>query len=140
MRGEGVSNKVRKALGILAVVGPMACSETVAPTTQELLEGNWTWVESSGGIAGRTQTPSSTGETMSLRFLGTDSVEVTRNGALRGATTYQLQLSDDGGMTVIHYAQGIFGFDSQELDLTLDVLLLIDGCCDGYAFRFERAQ
>ena len=135
-----MSNTVWKTLGILALVGPMACSDAIAPTTQELLEGEWTWVESSGGIAGGTRTPASTGETMSLRFLGTDSVEVIRNGALQGATTYQLRSSDGGAMTVIDYTQGIFGFDSQQLSLTLDVLLLIDGCCDGYAYRFQRAS
>ena len=135
-----MSNTVWKTLGILALVGPMACSDAIAPTTQELLEGEWTWVESSGGIAGGTRTPASTRETMSLRFLGTDSVEVIRNGALQGAATYQLRSSDGGAMTVIDYTQAIFGFDSQQLSLTLDVLLLIDGCCDGYAYRFQRAS
>ena len=135
-----MSNTVWKTLGILAVVGPIACGDAIAPTTQELLEGEWTWVESSGGIAGGTRTPASTGETMSLRFLGTDSVEVMRNGALQGATTYQLRSSGVGATTLIDYRQAIFGFDSQQLSLTLGVLLLIDGCCDGYAYRFERAS
>ena len=48
--------------------------------------------------------------------------------------------SDGGATTVIEYAQGIFGFDTQDFNLTMDVLLLIDGCCDGYAYRFERAS
>ena len=135
-----MSRSLCKTLGILAVIALIACSDAMAPTTQELLEGNWTWIESSGGIAGGTRTPESTGETMSLRFLGTDSVEVIRNGAVQGATTYRLRSSDGGATTVIDYAQAIFGFDSQELSLTLDVLLLIDGCCDGYAYRFERAS
>ncbi len=133
-------NAVRRTLSILAVVGGTACGDPVVPSTVELLDGSWTWVESSGGIAGGTRTPASTCETMSLRFLGTDSVEVIRNGAVQGATTYRLRSSDGGATTVIDYAQGIFGFDSQELSLTLDVLLLIDGCCDGYAYRFERAS
>ena len=134
-----MSDSVWKTLGILAVMCAMACSNAIAPTTQQLLEGDWTWVESSGGITGGTRTPASTGETLSLRFLGSDSVEVTRNGASQGATTYQLRSTDSGATTFIDYAQGILGFDSQELSLTLDILLLIDGCCDGFAYRFERA-
>ena len=110
----------------------------IAPTTRELLEGDWTWVESSGGIAGETRTPTSTGETMGLRFLGADSVELTRDGILRGATTYQLTSSVDGG-TVIEYEEAILGFGSQGLSVTQDVLILSDGCCDGFVFRFERA-
>ena len=88
-------NTVWKTLGILAVVGPMACNAPIAPAMRE-------WLES--------------------------------------ATTYQLRSSDDGTTTVIDYAQAIFGFGSQELTVKQDVLLLIDGCCDGFAFRFERAS
>ena len=139
MTGDGVSRSLCKTLGILAVIALIACSDAMAPTTQELLEGNWTWIESSGGIAGGTRTPASTGETMSLRFLGADSVEFTRNGDLQGATTYQLRPSDDGATTVIEYAQAIFGFGSQGLSVTQDVLVLSDGCCDGYVYKFERA-
>ncbi len=135
-----MGNTVWKLLAILAVVGPIGCSDPTAPGTQDLLEGDWTWVESSGGIAGEIRTPASTGETMSLRFLGADSVEVTRNGALVGVTTYQLRPADDGTATVIEYVQAIFGFGSQELSVKQDVLLLIDGCCDGFAYRFERAS
>ena len=139
MRGGGVSNTVWKTLGILAVVGPMACSDPMALTSQELLEGHWTWVESSGGIAGENRTPTSTGETMSLRFLGADSVELTRNGALHSATTYELRSFDEGATTVIEYAQAIFGFGSQGLSVDQDVLILSDGCCDGYVYKFKRA-
>ena len=130
-------NTVWKTLGILLVVGPMGCSDPIAPT-QELLDGDWTWVESSGGIAGWTLTPESTGETMSLRFHGGRSVEVFRNDAVEGTTTYRLVSSDDG-TTNIEYAQGIFGFATQGLSVTQDVLILSDGCCDGFVYRFERA-
>ena len=135
-----MGNAVRKTLAVLVVVAAAGCSDPVAPTTAELLAGSWTWVESTGGIAGGTRTPASTGETMSLRFLGTDSVELTRNGVLEGATTYRLLSSDDGGTTVIEYAEPLFGFDSQALTVGDDVLVLIDDCCDGFAYRFERAS
>jgi len=140
MRRGGVRNTVWKMLGILAVAGLMGCNDPIAPTTQALLEGDWTWIESSGGIAGEARIPTSTGETMSLRFLGADSVELTRNGALEGATTYQLQSSDGGATMTIEYAQGIFGFASQGLSVTQDELILSDGCCDGFVYRFERAS
>ncbi|MCH7532862.1 MAG: hypothetical protein IIB36_14050 [Gemmatimonadetes bacterium] len=59
---------------------------------------------------------------------------------LESATTYQLRSSDDGTTTIIEYAQAIFGFDSQGLSVKQDVLVLSDGCCDGYVYRFERAS
>ena len=46
--------------------------------------------------------------------------------------------SVDGG-TVIEYEEAILGFGSQGLSVTQDVLILSDGCCDGFVFRFERA-
>ena len=89
-------NAVRRTLSILAVVGATGCGDPVALTTVELLEGSWTWVESSGGITGETSTPASTGETMTLRFLGADSVELTRNGVLAGATPHCCQQNVPG--------------------------------------------
>ena len=128
----------RRTLSILAVIGATGCGDPVAVTTAELLEGSWTWVESSGGITGETFTPASTGETMTMQFLGADSVELTRNGVLAGATTYQLLLQDDGGTTVIEYAQALFGFPSQGLFVGEEELILRDDCCDGFVYRFQR--
>ena len=132
-----MGNTVWKTLGILMLVGPMGCGDPTGPT-RELLEGDWTWVESSGGIAGWTLTPESTGETMSLRFHSGHSVELTRNDAVEGTTTYRLVSSDDGMTMSIEYAEGIFGFATQGLSVTQDVLILRDGCCDGFIYRFER--
>ena len=131
-------NAVRRTLSILAVVGGTACGDPVVPTTGELLDGSWTWVESSGGITGGTFTPASTGETMTLRFLGADSVELSRNGVLAVETTYQLLLEDDGDTIFIEYAQPPFGFTPQELSVGEEELILRDGCCDGFVYTFER--
>jgi len=128
---------VRTTLSILVVAGGTACSDPLGPTT-ELLVGSWTWVGSSGGITGGTFTPASTGETMTLRFLGADSVELSRNGVPAGATTYQLRLEDDGGTIFIEYAQSLFGFASQQLFVGEEELILHDGCCDGFVYGFER--
>jgi hypothetical protein len=136
--GGGVLSRVTRTLLVLAVVGATGCGDPVTPTTAELLEGSWTWVESSGGITGGPFTPASTGETMTLRFLGADSVELTRNGVLAGATTYQIFLYDDGVSTVIEYAQSLFGFTSQGLFVGEEELILRDGCCDGFIYRFQR--
>ena len=131
-------NAVSRMMSILVVVGATACDDPVALTTVQLLEGSWTWVESSGGIAGEIRTPESTGETMTLRFLGADSVELTRNGVLAGATTYQIFFYDDGGSTEIEYAQPLFGFASQGLFVGETELILRDGCCDGFVYEWRR--
>ena len=84
----------RRTLSILAVIGATGCGDPVAPTTAELLEGSWTWVDSSGGIT--------------------------------------------GGTFTIEYAQSLFGFTSQGLSVGEEELILRDGCCDGFVYRFQR--
>ena len=103
-----MSNTVWGTLAILALVGPIGCSDPTGP--------------------------------MTLRFFGSSSVEVTRDGVVSGTTTYMLVSLDDGGTTTIEYVEGIFGFASQGLGVTQDVLILRDGCCDGFTYRFERAS
>lgn len=129
-----------KALGTVALAGATACGNNpLAPTTQELLQGNWTWVQSTGGFAGETRTPTSTGETMSLRFLNPNAVEWTQNGVLTRATTYQIFTSDDGGRRTIDYSEPLFGSDFQTLIVGDDLLVLTDDCCDRFEYTFARA-
>ncbi len=126
-------------LWTLALAGVAACDNPLGPTPQELLEGDWTWVQSIGGIAGETRTPASTGESMRLRFRDPNTVEWTRNGVLEHATTYQIFAIDDSGNRIIEYSEPLMGSESQTLSVGEDLLVLIDDCCDRFAYTFERA-
>ena len=126
------------ALGVLVMAGAAACSDPVAPTTQDRLVGSWAWVEATGGIAGETRTPESTGESMTLVFSSADSVELSRAGSPAASTTYRLVVPEDGGAMRIEYEEPLFGFDSQEVSFDGDDLMLTDPCCDGFVYRFRR--
>ncbi len=46
----------------------LGCSEEDDTTIQSQLIGKWKWVESSGGIAGTTENPQSTGKDITVEF------------------------------------------------------------------------
>jgi hypothetical protein len=58
---------MKRLAGLVTIAGIAACSNPTVPIADRL-SGSWLWVESWGGITGQVRTPSSTGETMSLRF------------------------------------------------------------------------
>lgn len=129
---------MKRLAGLLAIAGIAACSNPTVPIA-ERLSGSWLWVESRGGITGQVRTPSSTGETMALRFFGPDRIELSRNGSLAGKTTYVID--HFAGSVVISYDEPIFGFSSQSIRFEgAETLILTDPCCDGFEYRFERSS
>jgi hypothetical protein len=133
-------NRYRISLLAIAVtITVSACGSSTEPSTAEQIQGSWGWVESSGGITGQTQTPESTGQTMQLRFLASAVAELYRNGALQASTGYSIATVEDGQSEHVVYDESILGFASQSVAFDgIDVLLLTDPCCDGFAYRFER--
>lgn len=107
---QGGRVKIKRIIGgLAALVALTGCGAgATAPEELEELAGSWRWLNAVGGIAGQTRTPASTGETMTLRFLEGDSVELKRNGELAVAT------------------------------VSADTLILVDPCCDGFTYRFLR--
>jgi hypothetical protein len=130
----------KTVVGFVALFGAVACSDSVTPSPTERLLGSWSWVASTGGIAGQTRTPATAGESMTLVFRGESQVELLRDGTLSAATTFRLGPDEGGEMSMIHYEEPIFGFASQEISLDEDRLTLRDGCCDGWVYEFERAR
>jgi hypothetical protein len=122
-----------------------ACSSATALVT-ERLEGRWAWTSATGGIAGRTITPTSEGYTMEVRFLGTGSAEVYRDATLQLTTGFEIGIGREGGpfpgREVVRFDVPLLGFH-EEMTLELpepDRLVLADGCCDGFTYDFERIE
>jgi hypothetical protein len=127
------------ALGLALASG--ACASSSTGVEEGELEGRWEWRSASGGIAGRTITPASEGYTMELRF-DDDEVGLYRGGALQRTAEYRLTIGREGsfpGQTVIRFDPALLGWEEMSVDLSDDdTLLLVDGCCDGYAYTFAR--
>ena len=136
---------IRRTTLALAVLAA-ACSSAPTAFVPERLEGRWGWTSATGGIAGRTITPASEGYSMEVRFVSGGEAQLYRNGALTRTTGYQLGIGrEDGsfpGREVIRFDQALFGgWEEMSVELpAADHLVLADGCCDGYAYDFERIE
>jgi hypothetical protein len=110
------------------------------------LFGSWNWVESSGGIAGMVETPSTTGHTRSLQF--------EKNGIYRQYTDSLLSISSTFS---VKKDRTIFSQDSLPclviaeqpahtilpqaiLKLTTDSLLLAENVYDGFSHLCLRKK
>lgn len=146
---RGSKERVRGLLGwgrwgstaLLAVL-LAGCSQSTS-TEFDALNGRWSWIDSVGGIAGMTITPASAGYTMTIEFIGVGSsqarLRVLRDGVLFGETTVERMGAAGGLSGELNYANAVLGFAQQEFTITNgDTLVLQDGCCDGFSYRFQR--
>ena len=74
----------------LLVIVFVSCSNNDDDIDNQLV-GSWNWLESSGGIAGTTETPQSTGETRKLE-ISTDLIKSYKNGDLIFKTNYTIKV------------------------------------------------
>jgi hypothetical protein len=124
---------------IVAMAALSGCGLSAGPAIEGDLAGTWTWVEASGGIAGVTNTPESTGTTMSLLIRPSGTVRLRRSGMPDRTVAVELQALGDSAYE-IRYAEPLFDFDTQVATLPEeDELVLTDPCCDGFVWRFQRA-
>ena len=96
--------------------------------------GRWEWVKSTGGIDGRTETPASTGEQITIEFLiGTYKKYV--DGKLAEEMTYKIDVGESmisgENSVIIIYQNGW----KQSVEFENDNLILQDECSD--CFRNE---
>ena len=127
----------------MAAAWMMACSGNPTAVEIDRLEGSWAWESASGGIAGRTVTPATQGYTMEVRFLAGGKAELYRNDTLTTSANFRLDLGEKGGSfvgrDVVRFDQSLLGgWEEMGVELTGSSLLLVDGCCDGYAYSFHR--
>ncbi len=122
-------------LGLLLVV---ACKSAGTEPGDNVLDGSWRWVSSTGSIAGRTVTPET--EQYSVRFnFSSNQVTVFRNDSAKATSTVTVrgdEVTYQPSISVFVFDQGI---DVQTLRvLAGDTIALADPCCDLYEHRFVR--
>ncbi|MCJ7758302.1 MAG: hypothetical protein MUP24_09145 [Gillisia sp.] len=113
-----------------------SCSVNDEKTTGEII-GNWNWIGSSGGIAGTTETPESTGDERKLE-ISKDSIKGYLNGALNLKTKYTVEtrkslLFNEPRKMIISEN----GF-KQIIDFDGDDLILIGDCNDCFTSGYKK--
>ena len=137
---------MRSTVAVPAVALLIAACSSATALVPDRLEGRWAWTSATGGIAGHTITPATEGYTMEVRFLGNGRAELYRDDAFTRGTDFEIGIGREGGSfpgrEVIRFEEPLFG-GWEEMALELPEpgrLLLADGCCDGYAYDFERIE
>ena len=133
-------------LGLLLVAAASAgCASSPAGVQVERLVGRWDWQSASGGIAGRTITPTTEGYWMELRFLSNGKAELYKSAVLSQTADYQIGVGKKSGSfsgrDVVRFTPPTILGSWEELMLSLpdgSHLLLANGCCDGFTYTFAR--
>lgn len=120
-----------------AIASLSSCDGNEGTISQARLTGNWQWVESVGGIAGTTETPSSTGNEIMLEITPA-SIKKFTNGTLTKMWPYTIASGQSifGGNRLMV----IYEDDSAPQSFTVveDELVLTDECHDCYENRYVR--
>ncbi len=106
-------------------------SRNLSPDT---FPGTYQWVLSSGGIAGITETPASTGHNFSCVFMA-DSTLLYIHGSDTMKGTYRTM---PGNVLVVHGVESLENDQPYTYRHHLDSLDLTPGCCDRFGVLFIR--
>lgn len=124
---------------ILLVAMSIGCDkETHCPESNNGLKGEWTWVESMGGIGGWTLTPESQNVTIKL-VIDEETFSEFVNDSIIFKSTYTLGISEGEliGTTEKTYIQ-YEPRNQQAILINGSELELIDQCYDCYSHRYMR--
>ncbi|MFC4721843.1 hypothetical protein ACFO5O_05905 [Geojedonia litorea] len=128
-----MENKILIALALLISSG---CSLT--DDSQDLsITGDWVWIESTGGIAGTTETPTSTGDTI-LVTITSNTIRKYTNGSLTFESSYTIQTMESviygGQHAMIVYGNGF----KQTFRREGKKLYLSDECNDCFVSIYSK--
>jgi len=129
---------MKKYIFISIVFLFLGCSNSEVPSLQSELLGEWQWIESSGGIAGVTHTPESTGEEHVLIFRS-NTVKKYINNTLVSETNYSIeQVDSSSGERVDLFVYDDGGID-RRIQLDGNYLILYDyNVSDGFQYEYQR--
>lgn len=103
------------------------------------LVGDWEWISSTGGINGQTETPASSGKTITISFTEDNKYTFTTNGTVTNEGTFSLykEVSDLSHyeVTFIHFSNSTDVIINKNED---GVLIVSDDVNDGYTSTYHK--
>lgn len=115
----------------------ISCSTTTDHDPADEIKGEWVWVESSGGIAGTTETPESTQQVVTLEISG-NSIRQFVNGNLKSDRNFIIARKESlvygDAREMIIYENGF----QQIFSTTGNQLILIGDCNDCFQSLYQR--
>ena len=121
----------------MALSSLLSCSTTTNHDSADQIMGEWVWIESSGGLAGTTETPESTEKEIWLQ-ISNNSIKQFINGTLESDRTYKIERRESvifGDLRdMIIYGNGF----RQIFSTTGNKLILTGDCNDCFQSEFVR--
>lgn len=114
----------------------VSCNKDTNENRNKTLIGKWNWIESSGGIAGQTYTPQSTGDVITIEFDNDFTYRQYRNNVLNIVTKYELKSVEGYNELFIFYENGNPASIITSLDKS--TLILTDYISDGYVNTYRK--
>jgi hypothetical protein len=103
------------------------------------LVGDWEWITSTGGIDGRTETPTSTGKNIILSMKNDKTYTITTNGSVTQEGTYSLYKNVSN---LDHYERTYIDFSNQIDQMIISnedgKLVLNDDLNDGFISTYKK--
>jgi hypothetical protein len=133
-----IKNKIIKNIIItLILLTLIGCKQKDNNELKSQLLGKWKWVESSGGIDGRTETPESTGYDVTIEFTFSTMQKIV-NGNLESEINYQIKSGSSIRTTqntdLIVYENGT----KQSVELNGNFLVLFEECYDCFQHNYVK--
>jgi len=122
----------------------VSCSKENITSTEAAsgLTGEWNWIDSSGGIAGITYTPKSTGEIRRVEFDTNGVFRLYINNVLSTESEYHLVksrsiYSQDSALLIVRKSSSI---PQSFIIRSRDTLILMDECFDCFEHLYTRIK
>jgi hypothetical protein len=130
-----------KGFGLLFLITIItSCSDQNTNTgVEKNLIGTWSWVSSSGGIAGTTNSPASTGKNIDLKFTSDNKYFYYTNGVISSQGTYKLS-TEKSIVDGTNKSSIVFSADGERVIDKIDNtnLYLSDNYYDGFSSSYIR--
>lgn len=114
------------------------CSKKVESQIKNELTGKWKWVESSGGFAGRIQTPATTQKEIMLEFTSEKCIKYV-NGKVESELSYTIKKGPSIRTTEDVYLIIYENDKKQSVDFIDNKLILYDECHDCFQNEYIKA-
>ena len=129
---------MKRLILILLIINVLfSCSTPTHSDAAGQIIGEWVWIESSGGIAGTTQTPESTEKEITLQ-ISNSSIKQFINGTLEANRAYIIERRES---LVFGELREMIVYDNgfrQSFSITGNRLVLTDDCNDCFQAEYER--
>ena len=113
------------------------CSKKVESQIKNKIIGKWTWIQSSGGFAGRIETPATTNKEISIEFTSEKCIKYV-NGKIESELNYKIEKGPSIRTNEDTYLIIYENDKKQSIDFIDDKLILYDECHDCYQNEYIK--